>query len=273
MTKAKTNWSTAVSTAAIMPVLTVPMKGTVTPIRVVPSSVATTPIATSGSTYPTYIEQAVVGSAAISGHSVEGDSSIPLIRASNPWAMAASKRGKGSAGPPILGGGVPPIDAAGSGADRGAPASDAAWSNAGRGALVMIGAAGSTAGRGGGAIGGAGSTAGRGGGEMGGAGATGAGLAATGVGAAAPQWEQNLAPSAIRWPHCAQNMESLRRKCWRCGLARLCAGPADDSTGDQRFNASAAARPPRRNARPTPPRYAVPRSISPFARRVRPTRP
>ena len=40
------------STAAIMPVLTVPMKGTVTPIRVVPSSVATTPIATSGSTYP-----------------------------------------------------------------------------------------------------------------------------------------------------------------------------------------------------------------------------
>src|ERR1700682_6057208 len=201
--------------------------------------------------------------------------------------MAASKRGKGSAAPPILGGGVPPIDAAGSAADRGAPASDAAWSNVGRGALVMIGAAGSTAGRGGGAIGGAGSTVGRGGGEnggagstlgsgggeTGGAGATGVGLAATGAGAAAPQWEQNLAPSAIRWPHCAQNMESLRRKCWRCGQARLCAGPADDSTGDQRFNASAAARPPRRTARPTPPRYAVPRSISPFARRVRPTRP
>src|ERR1700674_342791 len=244
MTKAKTNWSTAVSTAAIMPVLTVPMKGTVTPIRVVPSSVATTPIATSGSTYPTYIEPAVVGSAAISGHSVEGDSSIPLIRASNPWAMAASKRGKGSAGPPTPGRGVPPIDAAGSGADRGAPASDAAWLNVGRGELVMIGAAGSTAGRGGGAIGGAGSTAERGGGEMGGAGstagggggetggagATGVGLAAT-VGAAAPQWEQNLAPSAIRWPHCAQNMESLRRKCWKCELARLCAGPANDSTG------------------------------------------
>jgi hypothetical protein len=35
-------------------------------------------------------------------------------------------------------------------------------------------------------------------GEIDGAGATGDGLAATGVGAAAPQWEQNFTPSAIR---------------------------------------------------------------------------
>src|ERR1700693_5175286 len=85
--------------------------------------------------------------------------------------------------------------------------------------------------RGKGSAGGAGAAAGCGGDEMGGAGATGVGLAAAGVGAAAPQWEQNLAPSAIRWPHCAQNMESLRGKRWKCGLARLCAGTANDSTG------------------------------------------
>lgn len=50
MTKAKTSCSTAVSTAAIMPVLTVPMKGTLTPMRVLPSKVANTPINTNGNT-------------------------------------------------------------------------------------------------------------------------------------------------------------------------------------------------------------------------------
>jgi hypothetical protein len=46
----------------------------------------------------------------------------------------------------------------------------------------------------------------------------------------------------------------------------------------QRFNGTrgtmrAAAQPPRRNARPTPPRYAVPRSISPFVLREQRSRP
>jgi hypothetical protein len=103
---------------------------------------------------------------------------------------------------------------------RGAPVSDPVVSNAGRAGLGVTGGA---AGRGGG-IGGteaAGTSGARemggtaaagtaGAGTIGGTGSIGEGLAATGVGAAAPQCEQNLAPSAMRWPQCAQNMENLR---------------------------------------------------------------
>ena len=113
--------------------------------------------------------------------------------------MAASKRGKGPAGAPdtVWGGGeggVPPN--AGSAAGRGGLGIDTEGATAGCGALVVVGAAGAAGRCGGREIGGA---VGRGGGgEIDGAGATGDGLAATDAGAAAPQWEQNLAPSAIR---------------------------------------------------------------------------
>jgi hypothetical protein len=49
MTKAKTSCSTAVSTA-VYAVLTVPMKVTLTPMKVLPSNVANTPINTNGNT-------------------------------------------------------------------------------------------------------------------------------------------------------------------------------------------------------------------------------
>ena len=42
----------AAKTPAMMPVLTLPRKATLTPITVLPMSVAMTPIATSGRTYP-----------------------------------------------------------------------------------------------------------------------------------------------------------------------------------------------------------------------------
>jgi hypothetical protein len=76
---------------------------------------------------------------------------------------------------------------------------DTEGATAGCGALVIVGAAGAArTGGGGGEIRGVGAAGTTGGGEIDGAGATGDGLAAAGVGAAAPQWEQNLAPSAIR---------------------------------------------------------------------------
>jgi hypothetical protein len=75
---------------------------------------------------------------------------------------------------------------------------DTEGATAGCGALVVVGAAGAARTGGGGEIGGVGAAGTCGGGEIDGAGAAGDGLAAADAGASAPQWEQNLAPSAIR---------------------------------------------------------------------------
>jgi hypothetical protein len=75
---------------------------------------------------------------------------------------------------------------------------DTEGATAGCGALAIVGAADAAGTCGGGEIGGVGAAGACGGGEIDGAGAAGDGLAATDAGAAAPQWEQNLAPSAIR---------------------------------------------------------------------------
>jgi hypothetical protein len=75
---------------------------------------------------------------------------------------------------------------------------DTEGATAGCGALVAAGTLGAADTCGGGEIGGVGPAGTCGGGEIDGADAADDGLAATDAGAAAPQWEQNLAPSAIR---------------------------------------------------------------------------